>query len=168
MARGLLQPTRAVCSVAISAGKITKCCAIVLLYGLSMQKVQTVPSVTRALDIAVDKAKKSTFGFVGLNHTMHIGRLGDHPPRIAEEGMFGMVWLNGGGVFLAPFGSADRCIHLEPIAFSSSRRNSSPFVLDMTMTVVAGGKIEQKLVRGEEMPDGWVIDPDGAYASDPA
>ena len=168
MARDLLQPTRAVCSVAISAGKITKCCAIVLLYGLSMQKVQTVPSVTRVLDIAVYKAKKSTFGFVGLNHTKHIGRLGDYPPRIAEEGMIGMEWLNGGGVFLARFGSADRRIRPEPIAFSASRRNGFPFVLDMTITVVAGGEIEQKLIRGEKMPDGWVIDPDGAYASDPA
>ena len=35
------------------------------------------------------------------------------------------------------------------------------------MTVVAGGKIEQKIIRGEEMPDEWVIDPDGAYVSDP-
>ncbi len=50
-----------------------------------------IVSVKRALDIAVDKAQKSTFGFVGLNHTTHIGRLGDYPPRIAEEGMIGMV-----------------------------------------------------------------------------
>ena len=40
-------------------------------------------------------------------------------------------------------------------------------MLDMTMTVVAGGKIEQKSIRGEQMPDGWVIDPQGAYVSDP-
>ena len=67
---------------------------------------------------------------------------GMYPPRIAEEGMIGMVWLNGGGVFLALFGSADRCLRPEPIAFSAPRRNGLPFVLDMTMTVVAGGKIE--------------------------
>ena len=33
-----------------------------------------IVSVTRALDIAVEKAKKSTFGFVGLNHTTHSRR----------------------------------------------------------------------------------------------
>jgi uncharacterized oxidoreductase len=127
-----------------------------------------IVSVTRALDIAVEKAKKSTFGFVGLSHTTHIGRLGDYPPRIAEEGMIGMVWLNGGGVFLAPFGSADRRLRPEPIAFSAPRKTGPPFMLDMTMTVVAGGKIEQKFIRGEEMPDGWVIDPQGNSVSDPA
>ena len=101
-----------------------------------------IVSVTRALDIAVEKVKKSTFGFVGLNHTTHVSRLGDYPPRIAEEGMIGMVWLNGGGIFLAPFGSADRRLRPEPIALSVPRRNGPPFMLDMTMTVVAGGKIE--------------------------
>ena len=126
-----------------------------------------IVSVTRALDIAVEKARESTFGFVGLSNTTHIGRLGDYPPRIAEEGMIGMVWLNGGGVFLAPFGSADRRLRPEPIAFSAPRKKGPPFMLDMTMTVVAGGKIEQKSIRGEQMPDGWVIDPQGAYVSDP-
>jgi uncharacterized oxidoreductase len=127
-----------------------------------------IVSVTHALDIAVEKAKQSTFGFVGLNHTTHIGRLGDYPPRIAEQGMIGMVWLNGGGVFLAPFGSADRRLRPEPIAFSAPRKNGPPFMLDMTMTVVAGGKIEQKNIRGEKMPPGWVIDQQGHDVTDPA
>ena len=34
-------------------------------------------------------------------------------------------------------------------------------MLDMTMTTVAGGKIEQKIVRGDPMPDNWVIDQTG-------
>ena len=126
-----------------------------------------IVSVTHALDIAVEKAKQSTFGFVGLNHTTHIGRLGDYPPRLAEQGMIGMVWLNGGGLFLSPFGSADRRLRPEPIAFSAPRKNGPPFMLDMTMTVVAGGKIEQKNIRNEPMPDGWVIDQQGNYVTDP-
>ena len=103
-----------------------------------------IVAVNRALDIAVEKAQNSTFGFVGLNHITHICRLGDYPPRIAERGMIGMVWLNGGGLFLAPFGSADRRLRPEPIAFSAPRQDGPPFMLDMTMTVVAGGKIVQK------------------------
>ena len=127
-----------------------------------------IVSVTQALDIAVEKAKQSTFGFVGLNHTTHIGSLGDYPPRLAEQGMIGMVWLNGGGLFLSPFGSADRRLRPEPIAFSAPRKNGPPFMLDMTMTVVAGGKIEQKHIRNEPMPEGWVIDQQGEYVTDPA
>ena len=120
-----------------------------------------IVACNRAIDIAVEKAKNSTFGFVGLNHISHICRLGDYPPRIAEQGMIGMVWLNGGGLFLSPFGSADRRLRPEPIAFSAPRKNGPPFMLDMTMTVVAGGKIVQKNIREEPMPEGWVIDQQG-------
>ncbi len=125
-----------------------------------------IVAVTRAVDLAVEKARTATFGFIGLNSVTHIGRLGDYPPRIAEKGMIGLVWLNGGGLFLAPFGSADRRLRPEPIAFSAPRRAGAPFMLDMTMTVVAGGKIEQKIVRGEPLPDGWVVDQNGGYVSD--
>lgn len=125
-----------------------------------------IVAVTRALDLAVEKAKMATFGMVGLRNVSHIGRLGDFPPRIAEYGMIGMVWMNGGGEFLAPYGSADRRLRPEPIAFAVPRKNGPPFMLDMTLSVVAGGKIEQKIVREEPIPDGWLIDQDGKYVND--
>ena len=40
-------------------------------------------------------------------------------------------------------------------------------MLDMTMTVVAGGKIIQKNLRDEAMPEGWVIDQEGQPVTDP-
>lgn len=126
-----------------------------------------IVAVTHAVDLAVEKARSATFGFVGLHSVSHIGRLGDYPPRIAEQGMIGMVWLNGGGLFLAPYGSADRRLRPEPIAFAAPRRDGPPFMLDMTMTVVAGGKIEQKNIHREPLPEGWVIDQNGEYVTDP-
>ena len=125
-----------------------------------------IVATTRALDIAVEKARGTTFGFVGLRNTTHIGRLGDYTPRIAGQGMFGLVWLNGGGLFMTPNGSADRRLCPEPISFGAPRRNGPPFMLDVTMTTVAGGKIEQKIVRGDPMPDNWVIDRTGSSVSD--
>jgi uncharacterized oxidoreductase len=124
-------------------------------------------AVNRAVDIAIEKARESTFGFVGLNSVTHICRLGDYPPRMAEQGMIGMVWLNGGGLFMAPFGSADRKLRPEPIAFSAPLKNGPPFMLDMTMCVVAGGKIQQKSIRNEPLPEGWVVDQDGNAVTDP-
>ena len=125
-----------------------------------------IVAVTRAVDLAVEKARAATFGFVGLNSVTHIGRLGDYPPRIARQGLIGMVGLNGGGLFMAPHGSADRRLRPEPIAFSAPRRDGPPFMLDMTMSVVAGGKIEQKIVRGEPLPEGWLVDRNGDYVAD--
>lgn len=125
-----------------------------------------IVAVTRALDLAVEKARHAAFGMVGLKNVSHIGRLGDYPPRIANHGMIGMVWMNGGGLFLAPFGSADRRLRPEPIAFGAPRRHGPPFMLDMTLSAVAGGKIEQKIVRQEPIPDGWLIDRNGQYVNE--
>jgi LDH2 family malate/lactate/ureidoglycolate dehydrogenase len=122
-----------------------------------------IVACTRAADLAVEKARKATFGFIGLRNVSHIGRLGDYTPRIAQQGMLGIVGLNGGGLFMAPFGSADRRLRPEPISIAAPRRNGPPFMLDMSMTGVAGGKIAQKIVRGEPVPDGWLINHDGNY-----
>ncbi len=125
-----------------------------------------IVAVTRALDHVVDKALHSSIGMVGLQNVTHIGRLGDYPTRIAEKGTIGMVWMNGGGKFLAPFGSFERRLRPEPIAFAVPRSKGHPFVLDMTLSVVAAGKIHQKILLGESIPDGWLIDPEGQYVNE--
>ncbi len=125
-----------------------------------------IAAVTRLSELAVEKARYSGFGFVGLRNVSHIGRLGDYPPRIAAREMIGMVWMNGGGCLLAPFGSADRRLRPEPMAYAIPRREGPPFMLDICMSVVAGGKVEQKTVRKEQIPDGWLIGHDGNYVNE--
>ncbi len=125
-----------------------------------------IATVTRLTDLAVEKARFSGFGLVGLRNVSHVGRLGDYPPCIAAREMIGIVWMNGGGCLLAPFGSADRRLRPEPMAYAIPRRDGPPFMLDICMSVVAGGKIEQKTVRNEPIPDGWLIDHDGNYVNE--
>lgn len=40
-----------------------------------------IVAVTKALGLAVEKAKNATFGMLGLRNVTHIGRLGDFPPE---------------------------------------------------------------------------------------
>ena len=125
-----------------------------------------IVTLTRATDIVVEKARQSTIGMVGLRDVTHMGRLGDYPPRIAEQGMVGMVWTNTGGLAVAPFGGVDRKLRLAPVSYAVPRRDGPPLMLDMTLSVVAGGKVEQKIVRGEPIPEGWLIDDEGRYVTD--
>ena len=125
-----------------------------------------VVAMRRVVDIAVDKARRTTFGAVGLSNVTHIGRVGDFPPRIAERDMIGMVWTNVGGIFTAPFGGVDRRMRPNPISFAVPRRDGPPFMLDMTLSAVAGGKVEQKLARDEPIPEGWLIDDQGRHVTD--
>ena len=40
-----------------------------------------IVAVTKALSLAVEKARKATIGMIALRNVSHIGRLGDFPPR---------------------------------------------------------------------------------------
>ncbi|MFQ6040894.1 MAG: Ldh family oxidoreductase [Candidatus Poribacteria bacterium] len=121
----------------------------------------------KATKMAIEKARNYTFGAVGIHRCSHIGRLGDYPPRIAAEGMVGLVLLNGGGRFTVPFGGLERRLPPNPLAFSAPINDGKCMMLDMTTSVVAGGKIDIKRARGQELPQGWVIDADGKPMLDP-
>ncbi len=125
-----------------------------------------IVAVTRAVPEVVKKGKRSTIGILCLRNVSHVGRLGDYSARIAEMGMVGMVWMNGGGRFLAPFGSYQRRLRPEPISFAVPKKDSLSYVLDMTLSVAASGKIRQRMLYDECIPDGWVIDSQGAFVND--
>jgi len=121
----------------------------------------------RAMELAIEKARHHTFGAVGIYHSSHKGRIGDFPPLAAKEGMVGIALLNGGGRLMSPFGGTERRLPPNPISVSFPRKNGEPIMLDITMSVVAGGKIDVKRVNKEKMPEGWMIDSEGKPVFDP-
>ena len=120
----------------------------------------------KAMELAIDKAKTNTIGAVGLHRCGHAGRMGTYPPQAANEGMIGIVLLNGGGQLMHPFGGSARRLPPNPIAIAVPRKNDEPLLLDMTMTVVAGSKVLLKAARDERMPEGWMIDSQGQPVTD--
>ncbi|MDA1189913.1 MAG: Ldh family oxidoreductase, partial [Chloroflexi bacterium] len=94
----------------------------------------------QAMQWAVDRAQQHTLGAVAVHHSSHIGRLGDYPPLAARQGCLGLLMLNGGRRWVAPFGGAGRRLPPNPIAFSAPTPSGVPLTLDMTTSMVAGGK----------------------------
>ena len=125
-----------------------------------------IVAMTNVVDLVVEKARASTFGAVTLRDVTHIARLGHYTPLVAEQGMVAMLWTNVGGMFMSPFGSADRRLRPSPMSFAVPRRTGPPFMLDMSLSVVAGGKIRQMVANDKPLPDGWLIDQEGRYLSD--
>ena len=121
----------------------------------------------QAMQWAVDRAKEYTFGAVAGHQSSHIGRLGDYPPVAAEQDCIGLLMLNGGGRWAAPFGGTGRRLPPNPIAFSAPTPEGPPLMLDMTTSMVAGGKIHLALARGEQVPEGWLVDEAGNPTTDP-
>ncbi len=124
---------------------------------------------TQAMKIAIDKAKAHTISTVNVYNCNHIGRLADYVMMAAEAKMIGMLFLNGhgGDHGVAPWGGTDRRLSTNPFASALPTGKESPMVIDLTTSIVAGGKIRAYRSRGEPLPAGWILDADGNPSTDP-
>jgi uncharacterized oxidoreductase len=120
-----------------------------------------------AMQMAVERAKEHTLGAVAVHRASHIGRLGAFPPLAAEQDCIGILILNGGGRFTAPFGGTGRRLPPNPIAASVPTLHGPPMMLDITTSMAAGGKVEVYKARGKDVPEGWLVDNEGRMVTDP-
>src|SRR3990172_6066031 len=88
----------------------------------------------------------------------------------AAENMIGLAFANSrGGIGpVAPWGGIDRRLKPNPLAFAAPSGEAWPVLVDMTATVVAGGKIKAALLDGKQLPEGSLIDHQGNPTNDPA
>jgi L-2-hydroxycarboxylate dehydrogenase (NAD+) len=68
---------------------------------------------------------------------------------------------------MAPFGGADLLLGTNPISVAIPTAGGAPVVLDMATTVASNGKIKHAALRGELIPEGWVLDWQGNSITDP-
>lgn len=124
---------------------------------------------SRSMEIAIEKARKTSISAVGTNHSNHVGRLSDYAMMAAEQDMIGMMTVNnhGAGLCAAPYGGYERRLSTNPICFAIPTGND-PIVMDITSSVVAEGKLRVKLNREEKIPRGWIVDGYGGSSTDPA
>ena len=120
-----------------------------------------------AMRMAVDRALEHTIGAVAVHRSGHIGRLGDFPSIAAKRDCIGILMLNGGGRFAAPFGGTGRRLPPNPIAIGVPTGDGLPMTLDITTSVAAGGKVDMCRVRKQALPEGWMVDRDGNTVTDP-
>lgn len=124
---------------------------------------------SKAMQMAVEKARSAGVGVVTCRRSNHVGRLADYVEMAAEAGMIGMATVNnhGGGVLMAVFGGVGPRLGPNPIAFGVPAGSHPPLILDISTAVVAAGQVSVRLLRGERTPDGWLMDGDGNPTTDP-
>lgn len=119
----------------------------------------------KAMDIAVEKAKKVGVGYVSLVNADHSGALGVHAVTAACQNMLGLVMTTGGTRMVPTFASKGM-LGTNPIAFAAPARNEAPFVFDAAMTGVAQNKIRLAKRIGAKLLPGWLADEDGTPTMD--
>ncbi len=123
--------------------------------------------VSRAVDIAIEKARASGVAWVGTRFSNHAGPASLYARRPLEHDMLGLYFAVGNANHLPPWGGTDMLLSTNPIAAGIPTAEEPPVVLDMATTVAAYGKVKAKAKRGEQMPVGWMIDREGKPLLDP-
>lgn len=124
-----------------------------------------------AVDILIEKADDHGVASVGIRNGTHLGRIGEWAERVTGEGLFflSLVHTSGGGLVVAPAGSATRRFSTNPITYGVPTFDRLPFplVLDMATSQVAHGKIDEYEADGRSIPGEWVVTPEGEPLTDP-
>jgi len=123
--------------------------------------------VSRAVDIAIDKARSAGVGWVSTRHSNHAGPASLYARKPLQHDMLGLYFAVGNANHLPPWGGAEMLLSTNPIAAAVPTAHEAPVVLDMATTVAAYGKVKAKAKRGEMMPPGWMIDRQGQPLLDP-
>jgi L-2-hydroxycarboxylate dehydrogenase (NAD+) len=123
--------------------------------------------MSRAAEIAVEKARTCGIGWVGSRLSNHAGPASLYARMPLAAGMIGLYFAVGNANHLPPWGGLEMLLSTNPIAAAIPSGDEPPIVLDMATTVAAYGKVKAKAQRGEAMPEGWMIDRQGQPLTDP-
>jgi len=120
----------------------------------------------KAMDIAIGKARSYGIGIVAGRNVDHVGRAAEYTMMAAEQNMIGAMFVKVVPV-MSPVGGKGRVLGNDPMSFAIPAGKENPIVVDIAMSVVAGGKVIISQEKGEKIPEGWVLDKEGKPTTDP-
>jgi LDH2 family malate/lactate/ureidoglycolate dehydrogenase len=119
----------------------------------------------RGVDRAIALAGQHGVGVVAVGGSTHFGVAGYYAERAAEQGLLSIVCTNAPKT-MVPFGGRDAFLGTNPLAVAAPLGRHGAFVLDMSSSVVARGKIMRAAGAGAPIEPGLAVDADGAPTTD--
>ena len=120
-------------------------------------------------DHVTELARSHQIAAAVSRHTHHVGRLGAYPQRLAERGLFGFAVANASrqGHYVTPWGGTSGRLGTNPLAYGCPTGDGMPIVLDMSTSAIAEGAVRAASQRGDHVPEGCILDPEGRPTTDP-
>ena len=119
------------------------------------------------LPVAARAAKESGVALLAVRNSHHAGVLGFPVADLAEQGLVALGFANS-PASLAPYGGKKVTFGTNPLAMACPRKDAPPLVIDLSMGLLARGKILQAAKKGELIPEGAAVDAQGNPTRDPA
>ncbi|MGH2459964.1 MAG: Ldh family oxidoreductase [Chloroflexota bacterium] len=121
---------------------------------------------TRAMDLAIAKARESAVGAVTVTGSHHFGIACHYAMKALAHGMIGIAMTNAAPQ-VVPTNGKHALLGTNPLSVAVPADQERPFILDMATSVGAAGKIEIAERTGKPIVDGWLVDHDGRPTTNP-
>jgi len=119
-----------------------------------------------AMAHAIELAKEKNIAAVGIINSNHCGATSLYARMALDHDMIGIAMSNVAPNMVMTGGSRPITGN-NPIAIAIPTFGEFPFVLDISLSAVAGGKLLVAAKNSEEIPIGWATDRDGRPTTDP-
>jgi LDH2 family malate/lactate/ureidoglycolate dehydrogenase len=121
---------------------------------------------TRAMDLAIKKAKTTGIAAVGVRSSNHNGEGAPYVLQAIEADMIGIATTNGSPI-MPVWGGKTPLTGPLPITIGVPTAKHRPILLDAALGMSSRGKILYHAEKGMELPPGWLVDADGRPTTDP-
>jgi LDH2 family malate/lactate/ureidoglycolate dehydrogenase len=121
---------------------------------------------SRAMDLAIEKARQLGVGLVAVKHSNHLGITAYHAMRAARQKMIGLCLTNAGPE-MAPWGGITPTIGTNPWGVAAPTPLGFPMVLDMALSMSGKGMVRWHQREGKKIPTDWAYTKEGHVTDDP-
>jgi hydroxycarboxylate dehydrogenase B len=121
-----------------------------------------------AMELGIARARTSGCCIMALGNAHHLGRIGAWAEMAAGAGLVSLHFVNviSRGI-VAPFGGADARFGTNPFTAGVPVPGRPPMILDFATSMLAQGKTRVAHNKGEQVPEGCLIDDAGRPTRDP-
>lgn len=114
----------------------------------------------KAMQMAIDKAKKYGMGMVAVRNSCHYGIAGYYATQATEQGCIGLTGTNARPSVAPTFG-VEGMFGTNPLTVGIPSDEKFDFIIDCATSITQNGKIEYYERIGEDVHPGTVIGSDG-------
>jgi (2R)-3-sulfolactate dehydrogenase (NADP+) len=124
------------------------------------------PACHLAVQQGMELARHQGVAFAAVGNSHHFGAAVYHLQPAAEAGLVGIAMGNAPAAMPA-WGGKRPMFGTNPIAAAFPRKDHAPLLIDLSLSVVARGKLVVAAREGRSIPLGWALDAEGQPTTDP-
>ena len=122
-------------------------------------------AAVKGVDLAIELAERHGVGVVGVGDSTHFGAAGFYVRRAARRRLVAVAATNGPAT-MAPHGASEAFLGTNAIAIGAPLGRHGEFVLDMSSSIVARGRIMRADAFAAPIEPGLAIAADGQPTTD--